>query len=88
MVGQPRKLHDARTTDLIFDVPQLIAELSGVLPLLPGDTIFTAGTPAVGVVRTPPRFPQPCETSRPGSKASAPYGTASSAGTDHAELMP
>jgi 2,4-didehydro-3-deoxy-L-rhamnonate hydrolase len=53
------KMQDARTTDLIFDVPQLITELSAVVPLLPGDVIFT-GTPAgVGVVRKPPRFLQP-----------------------------
>ena len=53
------KVQDARTTDLIFDVPNLIAELSAVLPLLPGDVIFT-GTPAgVGVTRKPPRFLQP-----------------------------
>ncbi len=53
------KVQDARTTDLVFDVPNLIAELSGVLPLLPGDVIFT-GTPAgVGVTRKPPRFLQP-----------------------------
>jgi 2,4-diketo-3-deoxy-L-fuconate hydrolase len=56
------KMQDARTTDLIFDVPQLIAELSAVLPLLPGDIIFT-GTPAgVGVARKPPRFLQPGDT--------------------------
>lgn len=48
-------VQDARTSDLIFDVPQLIAELSAVLPLLPGDVIFT-GTPAgVGITRQPPR---------------------------------
>ena len=29
----------------MFSLPQLIAELSAVLPLLPGDVIFT-GTPA------------------------------------------
>jgi 2-keto-4-pentenoate hydratase/2-oxohepta-3-ene-1,7-dioic acid hydratase in catechol pathway len=52
-------VQDARTSDLIFSVPQLIAELSGVLPLLPGDVIFT-GTPAgVGVTQKPPRFLQP-----------------------------
>lgn len=45
-----------RTSDLIFSVPQLVAELSAVLPLLPGDVIFT-GTPAgVGVARDPKRF--------------------------------
>jgi 2,4-didehydro-3-deoxy-L-rhamnonate hydrolase len=40
-------VQDARTNDLIFNVPQLIAELSSVLPLLPSDVIFT-GTPAGG----------------------------------------
>ena len=55
-------MQDARTTDLVFDVPQLVAELSAVLPLLPSDVIFT-GTPAgVGVARTPPRFLQPGDT--------------------------
>ena len=49
-------MQDARTGDLIFSVPQLIAELSAVLPLLPGDVIFT-GTPAgVGATRQPARF--------------------------------
>ncbi len=49
-------VQDARTSDLIFSVPQLVAELSSVLPLLPGDVIFT-GTPAgVGFSRQPPRF--------------------------------
>ena len=53
------KLQDARTSDLIFGVPRLIAELSAVLPLLPGDVIFT-GTPAgVGATRQPPRFLAP-----------------------------
>lgn len=52
-------MQDARTADLVFDVADLIVQLSGVLPLLPGDVIFT-GTPAgVGVARTPPRFLQP-----------------------------
>ena len=34
-----------RTSDLILGVARLVVELSGVLPLLPGDIIFT-GTPA------------------------------------------
>jgi 2-keto-4-pentenoate hydratase/2-oxohepta-3-ene-1,7-dioic acid hydratase in catechol pathway len=52
-------VQDARTSDLIFSVPQLIAELSAVLPLLPGDVIFT-GTPAgVGMASKPPRALQP-----------------------------
>lgn len=48
-------VQDARTSDLVFSVGALVAELSSVLPLLPGDVIFT-GTPAgVGMGRKPPR---------------------------------
>jgi 2,4-didehydro-3-deoxy-L-rhamnonate hydrolase len=48
-------MQDARTSDLIFSVPRLVAELSAVLPLLAGDVIFT-GTPAgVGFTRQPPK---------------------------------
>lgn len=44
---------------MIFPVPELIARLSAVCPLLPGDLIFT-GTPAgVGGGRTPPVFLHP-----------------------------
>jgi 2-keto-4-pentenoate hydratase/2-oxohepta-3-ene-1,7-dioic acid hydratase in catechol pathway len=44
------------TKQLIFPVPQIIEHLSAVLPLLPGDVVYT-GTPAgVGGSRTPPRF--------------------------------
>lgn len=52
-------MQDARATDLVFSVPRLVAELSAVLPLLPGDVIFT-GTPAgVGFTRSPSRALQP-----------------------------
>jgi 2-keto-4-pentenoate hydratase/2-oxohepta-3-ene-1,7-dioic acid hydratase in catechol pathway len=55
-------MQDARTNDLLFNVPQLVTELSAILPLLPGDVIFT-GTPAgVGIVRKPPRFLKPGDT--------------------------
>jgi 2,4-diketo-3-deoxy-L-fuconate hydrolase len=48
-----------RTSDMVFPVPRLIAELSAILPLLPGDVVFT-GTPAgIGATRTPPRFLAP-----------------------------
>ena len=54
-------VQDDRTGDLVFSVPRLIAELSAIVPLLPGDLIFT-GTPAgVGASRTPPRFLRPGE---------------------------
>jgi 2,4-didehydro-3-deoxy-L-rhamnonate hydrolase len=55
-------MQDSRTSDLIFSVPRLIADLSAVLPLLPGDVIFT-GTPAgIGAVRQPPVFLAPGQT--------------------------
>lgn len=46
----------SQTDRLIFSIPDLIERLSAVLPLEPGDVIFT-GTPAgVGNARKPPRF--------------------------------
>ena len=52
-------LQRGRTSDMVFSIPQLVAYLSAVCPLLPGDLIFT-GTPAgVGVVRNPPTFLKP-----------------------------
>ncbi len=49
----------SRTSDMIFSVPELVARLSTIVTLLPGDVIFT-GTPAgVGVGRNPQRFLQP-----------------------------
>ncbi|MGN6693057.1 MAG: fumarylacetoacetate hydrolase family protein, partial [Aquihabitans sp.] len=51
-------VQEDRTTGLVFPISRLIAELSAVVPLLPGDLIFT-GTPAgVGITRQPPRFLQ------------------------------
>jgi 2-keto-4-pentenoate hydratase/2-oxohepta-3-ene-1,7-dioic acid hydratase in catechol pathway len=47
---------DARTTDLIFDIPTLIETISRGITLYPGDIIAT-GTPAgVGMGLTPPRY--------------------------------
>jgi 2,4-didehydro-3-deoxy-L-rhamnonate hydrolase len=43
----------------VFSVPALIAELSVILPLEPGDVIFTETPAGVGFVRKPPRFLQP-----------------------------
>lgn len=53
------EMQKGRTRDMIFPVPELIARLSAVVTLLPGDLIFT-GTPAgVGLGRKPPRFLSP-----------------------------
>jgi 2,4-diketo-3-deoxy-L-fuconate hydrolase len=52
-------MQEARTSDMVFGVPRLVAELSAVVSLLPGDVIFT-GTPAgVGLSHQPPRFLRP-----------------------------
>jgi 2-keto-4-pentenoate hydratase/2-oxohepta-3-ene-1,7-dioic acid hydratase in catechol pathway len=49
-------MQKSRTSDMVFGVPRLVAELSAILPLLPGDVIFT-GTPAgIGATRKPPVF--------------------------------
>src|SRR3546814_8321783 len=52
-------VQDARTSDLIFSVPRLISELSAVLPLLPGDVLFTRTPAGVGATRQPARFLEP-----------------------------
>ena len=53
------EVQKSRTSQLVFSVPELIAQLSAVLPLLPGDLIFT-GTPAgIGATRRPPQFLRP-----------------------------
>lgn len=57
--GAPRTLQDGTTADLIFPVDELVARLSAIIELRPGDIIFT-GTPAgVGLGRTPQVFLQP-----------------------------
>ena len=49
-------MQNSNTSNLIFGVPQLIAFLSSVMTLQPGDIIST-GTPAgVGFARKPPRW--------------------------------
>jgi 2-keto-4-pentenoate hydratase/2-oxohepta-3-ene-1,7-dioic acid hydratase in catechol pathway len=49
-------MQSASTSDMTCPVPELVARLSAILPLLPGDLIFT-GTPAgIGATRVPPVF--------------------------------
>jgi 2-keto-4-pentenoate hydratase/2-oxohepta-3-ene-1,7-dioic acid hydratase in catechol pathway len=51
-------MQDSRTSFMIFPVPELVAYLSQVVTLYPGDVIFT-GTPAgVGMGRNPQVFLQ------------------------------
>lgn len=49
-------MQDSNTKQLIFNVPQLIAYLSQVCTLKPGDLIFTGTPPGVGAARKPPVF--------------------------------
>jgi 2-keto-4-pentenoate hydratase/2-oxohepta-3-ene-1,7-dioic acid hydratase in catechol pathway len=55
-------IQHGRTSQMIFPVDDLVARLSAVCPLLPGDLIFTGTPEGVGNRRTPPRFLQPGET--------------------------
>jgi len=55
-------LQDSNTDQLVFKTGELIAYLSGIMTLSPGDIIST-GTPAgVGLGRTPKRWIRPGET--------------------------
>ena len=47
------------TSSMLFGVPELIAYLSGILTLSPGDVIFTGTPDGVGAARTPPVYLQP-----------------------------
>ncbi|QSE86630.1 fumarylacetoacetate hydrolase family protein [Rhodococcus koreensis] len=49
-------MQDGRTDDLIFSVPAIVSRLSAILPLLPGDLIFTGTPSGVGGARKPPVF--------------------------------
>ena len=46
-------MQDASTSDLIFGVPELVAHLSTLMTLEPGDIVSTGTPPGVGSVRKP-----------------------------------
>ncbi len=46
----------SNTSNMIFPIPRLIAELSKGMTLLPGDVIATGTPEGVGFARTPPEF--------------------------------
>jgi 2-keto-4-pentenoate hydratase/2-oxohepta-3-ene-1,7-dioic acid hydratase in catechol pathway len=54
-------VQNGRTADLIFPVARLIAELSHIITLYPGDLVFTGTPSGVGLGRSPQRFLQPGE---------------------------
>ena len=51
-----RLVQDSCTDQLIFPVAELIAYVSSVATLKPGDLIFTGTPPGVGMARTPPLY--------------------------------
>jgi 2,4-didehydro-3-deoxy-L-rhamnonate hydrolase len=57
-----RVLQKSRTSQMIFSVPELIARVSAVCPLLPGDLIFTGTPPGVGMARAPQEWLVPGTT--------------------------
>jgi 2-keto-4-pentenoate hydratase/2-oxohepta-3-ene-1,7-dioic acid hydratase in catechol pathway len=55
---------DSRTSDLIFNVPQIVAFLRETITLEPGDLILTGTPSGVGVAMDPPQFLQPGDVVR------------------------
>ena len=54
-----RTMQDSSTRQLIFSVAELIAYISSVCTLEPGDIIFTGTPPGVGAARKPPVWLKP-----------------------------
>jgi acylpyruvate hydrolase len=52
-------LQDGNTADMMFDVPELIAVITEVMTLEPGDIIVSGTPPGVGFVRKPPVYMTP-----------------------------
>jgi 2-keto-4-pentenoate hydratase/2-oxohepta-3-ene-1,7-dioic acid hydratase in catechol pathway len=48
-----------RTSNMIFSIPVLLARISKIIPLLPGDVLFTGTPSGVGLAQSPPRFIAP-----------------------------
>ncbi len=55
-------MQEGHTANLIVPVPRLVAELSKVVTLYPGDIIYTGTPDGVGMGREPQRFIRPGET--------------------------
>jgi 2-keto-4-pentenoate hydratase/2-oxohepta-3-ene-1,7-dioic acid hydratase in catechol pathway len=50
------RVQHASTGDMTFSIAQLIAHISSITPMLPGDLMFTGTPPGVGAHRRPPVF--------------------------------
>ncbi len=60
------RMQTARTAELIFSIPTLVAYLSSICPLYPGDLIFTGTPSGVGMARG--RYLAPGETINSGAE--------------------
>lgn len=56
------EMQRAKLDDLLFGVPELIAYLSTIMPLQPGDVVATGTTGGVGLFRDPPLWMKPGDT--------------------------
>ncbi|MCU1670775.1 MAG: fumarylacetoacetate hydrolase family protein [Blastococcus sp.] len=52
-------VQEGRTSKLLFGIPAILEQLSAVVPLLPGDVVFTGTPSGVGMGRVPPRWLSP-----------------------------
>ena len=57
-------LQNSNTRNLIFGIPKLVASLSEVMTLEPGDIVSTGTPPGVGSARKPPRWLRPGDVVR------------------------
>jgi len=53
-----RTVQDSNTSDMIFDIPSIVSDLSRSMTLLPGTVILTGTPEGVGFTRQPPVFLQ------------------------------
>ncbi|MEG3125950.1 fumarylacetoacetate hydrolase family protein [Sphingomonas sp. GB1N7] len=57
-----QEMQRAKLDDLLFGVPELVAYLSTIMPLQPGDVVATGTTGGVGLFRDPPLWMKPGDT--------------------------
>jgi len=51
-----KRCQTGSTSTMIFNVPQIVSYLSGMMTLMPGDVITTGTPPGVGLGMKPPKF--------------------------------
>jgi 5-carboxymethyl-2-hydroxymuconate isomerase len=51
-----KRCQTGSTATMIFNVPQIVSYLSGMMTLMPGDIITTGTPPGVGLGMKPPKF--------------------------------